>query len=195
MKRIILLLRAQKCWRIGRVFSAVRGFALVRSLAGATQMFSTPSRGAIHEIHLPSGLTRPWVFSGLPKKSARGISSTPLDCDWAAGMMAPINAAPSSKRMNTDIWRLLSKCGDAHDLDLVGRVRELRLDRGARRGLAGHHPFFPGDVHAREILHVREEDLGRQELRLVASRLLQESVDLLEHLFGLPGDVLRRVVG
>src|SRR5450432_3775275 len=137
MKRIILLLRAQKCWRIGRVFSDVRGFAFERSPTGAAQMFSTPSRGAIQEIHLPSGLTRPWVFSGLPKKSARGISSTGPDCARAGVAMVPINtAAASSSGGNADIRRLLSKCGDAHDLDLVGRVRELRLDRGARRGLA-----------------------------------------------------------
>src|SRR5471032_1838444 len=110
MKRIILLLRAQKCWRIGRVFSAVRGFAFDRSAVGATQMFSTPSRGAIHEIHLPSGLTRPWVFSGLPKKSARGMSSTSFDWAWAGVAMAPINAAAASSNwVNADIEELLSK--------------------------------------------------------------------------------------
>src|ERR1700682_1037464 len=137
MKRIIPLLRAQKCWRIGRVFSSVSGLAFARSPAGATQMLSTPSRGAIQEIHLPSGLTRPCVFSGLPKKSARGISSTPLDCAWAGVAMAPMNAAAaSSKRVNAGIFENSSlESGDAHDLDLVGRVRELRLDRGARRGL------------------------------------------------------------
>ena len=76
MKRIVLLLRAQKCWRIGRTFSSVRGFAFAGSEEGATQMFSTPSRGAIQEIHLPSGLMRPCTLLGLPKNDARGIIST-----------------------------------------------------------------------------------------------------------------------
>src|SRR5262249_11101386 len=92
MKRITLLLRAQKCWRIGRTFSSVSGFAFEGSLAGATQMLSTPSRGAIHEIHLPSGLMRPWALDGFPRKEARGISSTWVTCA-NAGATATRDAA------------------------------------------------------------------------------------------------------
>src|SRR5258706_14416107 len=82
MKRIVLLLRAQKCWRIGRTFSSVSGFAFDGSEDGATQMFSTPSRGAIQEIHLPSGLMRPCTLLGVPKNDARGIIST-CACDMS----------------------------------------------------------------------------------------------------------------
>src|SRR5258706_16333883 len=118
MKSTSLLLRAQKCWRMGRVFSSVSGFALEGSAAGGTQMLSTPSRGAIHEIHLPSGLTRPCALVGLPKKSARGMSSTPGACA-AAPSEASESAAAAALRsvFATDMENAsgLESC-DAHDL-------------------------------------------------------------------------------
>jgi hypothetical protein len=98
MKRIVLLLRAQKCWRIGRTFSSVSGFALEGSEAGATQMLSTPSRGAIQEIHRPSGLMRPCALVGLPKKVARGISSTFGACANRAGAQSAASSANSVVR-------------------------------------------------------------------------------------------------
>src|SRR5438270_4715285 len=171
MKRITLLLRAQKCWRIGRTFSSVSGFAFDGSSAGATQMFSTPSRGAIQETHLPSGLTRPWVLVGLPKKVARGISSTPLVCAKETAAHAAESIANS--RLRSFMVSPLERC-DAHDLDLVGRVGELRLDGGPRRGLPGRHPLLPHGIHRREVLHVGQEDLRRQQFGLVAAYLLQE---------------------
>src|SRR5689334_11606364 len=149
MKRMTLLLRAQKCCRIGRTFSSVRGFAFEGSSEGATQMLRTPSRGAIHEIHLPSGLMRPWALVGLPKNVARGISST----FWASATGVAI-AASNANRVLRTFMGISLECCDAHDLDLVGRVGELRLDGGARRGLAGHHPLLPRDVHPGEIGHV-----------------------------------------
>src|SRR6185436_17019757 len=98
MKRITLLLRPQKCWRIGRTFSSVSGLAYDGSEAGATQMFSTPSRGAIHEIHLPSGLMSPWTLLGLPRNEARGISSTSVTCAIVtAGMAASAQAATNDE--------------------------------------------------------------------------------------------------
>src|SRR6478752_7661556 len=136
MKRIVLLLRAQKCWRIGRTFSSVSGFAFDGSEAGATQMFSTPSRGAIHEIHLPSGLMSPWTLLGLPRKEERGISSTSATCAIVTAGMAAARTANNALR---SFMGSPSECGDAHDFDLVGRVGELRFDGGARGGLPGHH--------------------------------------------------------
>src|SRR5262249_21582605 len=171
MKRIMRLLRAQKCWRIGRTFSSVSGFAFEGSAAGATQMLSTPSRGAIHEIHLPSGLMSPCTLLGLPRKEARGISST---CEaWASA-----NARVAATKSATSVLRSFMvfpflECRHAHDFDLVGRIGELRFDGGARGGLPGHHPLLPHGVHRREILHVGQEDLRRQQLRLVASGLLE----------------------
>src|SRR6185369_1011975 len=119
MKRIVLLLRAQKCWRIGRTFSSVRGFAFDGSDAGATQMFSTPSRGAIHEIHFPSGLMSPWTLLGLPRKEERGISSTSVTCAIVSAGMAAASIANSVLR---SFMMSLSECCDAHDFDLVGRI-------------------------------------------------------------------------
>src|SRR5205823_5517398 len=115
MKRITLLLRAQKCWRIGRTFSSVSGFAFDGSPAGATQMLSTPSRGAIHEIHLPSGLMRPWTLVGLPRKEARGISSTCVTC---ARDDAAAKAAARANSMLRSFMGISLKSCNAHDLDL-----------------------------------------------------------------------------
>src|SRR5450830_1513745 len=73
----------QKLLRIGRVFSSVSGLACARLLAGATHRFSTPSRGAIHDNHLPSGLSLAAVLVGLPKILPRSISGTSAAGDWA----------------------------------------------------------------------------------------------------------------
>jgi hypothetical protein len=65
----------------------------------------------------------------------------------------------------------------------------------ARAGVwPGTTHFSHTGVHRREILHVGQEDLRGQQLRLVAARLLQELLDLRQHLLGLPGDVERAVV-
>ncbi len=47
------------------------GVAAPTSPAGATQTFSTPSRGAIQDRCRPSGEIRAWVFSGLPNSALR----------------------------------------------------------------------------------------------------------------------------
>src|SRR5438552_2262041 len=147
MKRTSLLFLAQKCWRIGRTFSAVSGFALDGSAAGATQTLSTPSRGAIHEIHLPSGLMRPCAFVGLPKKAARGMNSTSAATEVATSMKA---RGARREAIRASIGGFPLDGGDTHDFDLEGRVGELGFDGGARRGLAGDDPLFPHGVHARE---------------------------------------------
>ena len=67
MNRIVFESGDQKVVRIGRIFSAVSGLAWAGSLTGATHTFSTPSRGAIHDSHLPSGLIWPAALVGLPK--------------------------------------------------------------------------------------------------------------------------------
>ncbi len=59
--------------RMGRVFSAVSGLALSSASSGATHTFMTPSRGAIQDSHLPSGLMCPAVLVGLPNILARSI--------------------------------------------------------------------------------------------------------------------------
>ena len=47
---------------------------------GATQTFSTPSRGAIQASWLPSGEICGLTRSGLPKSTSRGMSSAMLTC-------------------------------------------------------------------------------------------------------------------
>jgi hypothetical protein len=74
MKSTVFESGVQKALGIGRTVSLVNGRACAMSAAGATHTFSTPSRGAIHEIHCPSGLMRPPVRVGLPKNLARSIS-------------------------------------------------------------------------------------------------------------------------
>src|SRR5256885_14158842 len=74
MTRMDLESGAQKYSRIGRVFSRVTACALVKSDLGASQTLSTPSSGAIHDSHFPSGLARPAMRLGLPKSLLRSIS-------------------------------------------------------------------------------------------------------------------------
>src|SRR5579862_5914082 len=47
---------------------------------GATQTLSTPSRGAIQAIRVPSGEMFGLMRSGLPKSTLRGMSSTMTSC-------------------------------------------------------------------------------------------------------------------
>src|SRR5678816_3968959 len=79
MKSTVFESGVQKALRIGRTFSLVNGRACAISAAGATHKFSTPSRGAIHEIHRPSGLMRPPEQVGLPKNLARSISGVAVE--------------------------------------------------------------------------------------------------------------------
>src|SRR3712207_3804023 len=99
---------AQKCERIGRVRSLVSGRAAFGSSSGATQTFSTPSRGAIHDSHLPSGLRRPCVRFGLPKKALRGISgaatgTTAAGAEAEGGGAAAAGASLSAGGVAQDI--------------------------------------------------------------------------------------------
>src|SRR6188768_2177777 len=77
MNSTCLLSYAQKCWRMPRFWSLVMGLAASRLPRSATQMLSTPSRGAMNDTYLPSGDRRPWVFSGLPNKAVRGMTGEP----------------------------------------------------------------------------------------------------------------------
>src|SRR5216684_8839095 len=61
-----------------------------------------------------------------------------------------------------------------HDLDLVLRGGEPRLDGGARRGLAGSDPGVPDRVHLAECRHVGEPDIRGQELGLVGAGFRSE---------------------
>ena len=80
--------------------SAVSGRAFDRSSDGATHTFSTPSRGAIHDSHFPSGLSRPPVRVGLPKNLARSMSGTSeAGCAQAAAMRMRASKADTNERI------------------------------------------------------------------------------------------------
>jgi hypothetical protein len=73
---------AQNDWRIGRSLEAVNGRASLRLATGATQMFMTPSRGANHDNHRPSGDSDAPARLGLPNSLLRSINGAA----WAAAM-------------------------------------------------------------------------------------------------------------
>ena len=90
----------QNAVRIGRMRSAVSGRALDMSSDGATHTFSTPSRGAIHDSHFPSGLSRPAVLVGLPKNLARSMSGTSeAGCAEAAAVRVKASKADTKERI------------------------------------------------------------------------------------------------
>ncbi|HYQ19569.1 MAG TPA: hypothetical protein VEQ64_03320 [Xanthobacteraceae bacterium] len=57
-KRMCAPSQAQSCQAIGRPVTRVSGSAAPTSSAGASQTLSTPSNGASHVNHSPSGLIR-----------------------------------------------------------------------------------------------------------------------------------------
>src|SRR5437868_12463421 len=76
--------RLQKYAGIGRVVSAVIGFALSKeSSVLLTQTFRVPLNGLIKAMNLPSGEICAPEISGSPKKSSRSIIGGRLFC-WAA---------------------------------------------------------------------------------------------------------------
>jgi hypothetical protein len=95
MNRIRLESCAQKCERIGRVRSLVSGLAWSMAPTGATQTFSTPSRGAMYESQRPSGLTVPATLLGFPKRAERGISGVISACE--AARAAPAGAVTANR--------------------------------------------------------------------------------------------------
>ena len=100
---------------IGRGFSSVTGFADASASTGATQTFSTPSRGAIHASDLPSGESFGASRLGLPKISLRGMRSD--DCATAVeaiGVVATrVTAATAYRALFTSISSLRMKCPGA----------------------------------------------------------------------------------
>ncbi|CAM2159087.1 hypothetical protein PT2222_50095 [Paraburkholderia tropica] len=85
--------------------------------------------------------------------------------------------------------------GHHDDFNQAFRIGELRFDRRARRRGTLRNPLVPLGVHAREILHVGDIDLHRQQQRLVAVRFAQQAVDMAQHFARLASDVLLRVLG
>ncbi len=81
------------------------------------------------------------------------------------------------------------------DLDLPLRLAQAGLHGGPRRRVPGHDPRVPDRIHRRELGHVGDEDLGHQDLRLVAAGARQQRVDRPQHLARLPGHVLRALGG
>src|SRR5690242_4506087 len=97
MKRIWLESGDQKYWRTGRSRSFVRGLAASGLSTGATQMLSTPSRGAVQLSHLPLGEIWPFALTGLPNSFARSISGTEWMSAAIAGCAARIVDAASAR--------------------------------------------------------------------------------------------------
>src|SRR6266852_1387557 len=76
--------RLQKYAGIGRVVSAVIGFALSKgSSVRLTQTLRVPFKGLIKAMNLPSGEICAPEISGSPKKSSRSINGGKPFC-WAA---------------------------------------------------------------------------------------------------------------
>src|SRR4029453_4410520 len=68
---------------------------------------------------------------------------------------------------------LRNRCDDS-DLDLDGRVGELRLDTGARWTNVGH-PGIPHRVHGIAVIDIRQPDGGAEDVVLVGTGFLEES--------------------
>ena len=75
-----------KCWRMPRFWSLVMGLAASSLPRSASHTLSTPSRGAMNEMYLPSGDTRACVFSGLPNNAERGMTGVPATASAALGL-------------------------------------------------------------------------------------------------------------
>src|SRR5437867_5281531 len=86
--------RLQKYAGIGRVVSAVIGFALSKdSSVRLTQTLRVPLRGLIKAMNLPSGEICAPEISGSPKKSSRSImGGKPFGCAEIEAAFAASNA-------------------------------------------------------------------------------------------------------
>src|SRR5437868_1464348 len=91
------------------------------------------------------------------------------------------------------LGQVLAKCGSYHDFDEVLGIRQPRLDRGTGRRLAGLDPFHPDLIHCRNLVHILEEYLAREDAILVSPRLGQQAIDMTENLSGLTANVCRRI--
>ena len=85
--------------------------------------------------------------------------------------------------------------GDDRDLDQHLRIGELGLNAGAAGKVLTLGPRVPGFVHGIPQTDVGHPDGGGYHLRLVSTAKLQETIDFLENLLGLPLGVLLAVRG
>src|SRR5437588_578819 len=155
-----LLFLAQKNPRIPRFLSAVTGLAAPTSSLGATKTLSTPSRGAMYAMFLPSGLIAGSVRVGLPKMSLRGISrSCSAACTGSArGNRAAMGAAPAPLKT----IHPLGKAPAIRDGDVVLAESGAIVDYIVHRRAQGRLALRPDDpAYARYIywLHFAEGSL------------------------------------
>src|SRR6185369_9647722 len=80
--------RDQKYWGMGRLVSAVTGFALANgSAVFFTQTLRVPLNGLIKAMYAPSGEIWAPAISGSPKNSSRSIIGGPCAHTGAARVM------------------------------------------------------------------------------------------------------------
>src|SRR5579863_36040 len=108
-------------------------------------------------------MSRSTVSSGDPIRSKGSLG---LSTGWTStGMVSsktPGGSAPGR---------------DAGDLDPIGRLGELGLDRRARRRVAVRDPCVPYRVHLGECGHIGEINGGGKEPGLVRSCFGEEALD------------------
>src|SRR5690606_5253644 len=121
---------------------------------------------------------------------------------WPSSSSCQAVVTPTTPAPRTTTCMTVSSLarGRDHDLDRVVRVRELALDAGARRRVAGRDPGVPHLVHFIEGRDVGEPDVGGEQLRFVGARLGEQLVDGRQDVPGLLGDrgaarILRDLTG
>src|SRR5690606_20921131 len=89
---------------------------------------------------------------------------------------------------------LLLRCCVHRYLNQALRIVHLHLAATPRGRLARRHPGIPHGVELLEIIHGLEPDLRAQNARLARARLLEQRIDLVQHLPGLFLDARGTVV-
>src|ERR1700682_639536 len=92
--------RLQKYCRMGRLVSAVTGFALSKgSAVRFTQTLRVPFSGFTKAMNCPSGEIRAPEISGSPKNNSRSINGgAPDDCAMIGCASASIDSATKANR-------------------------------------------------------------------------------------------------
>src|SRR5262245_32675781 len=140
--------------------------------------------------------SRSMLPPGGTEMTTRMVRAACDHADWSVTVTrlskaTAATASGSNFRMGISLNDVLA-CRGHHDLDHLGRRLQPRLDAGARRTRAPHHPGVPDLVELVDGAHVLQPDHRLHKLRFIGAALLEQAVDLGQDFLGLLGYALAR---